>query len=311
MPSPALGTVPPDSAFYKDLLDQVTDGVYFVDRERRIVYWNKGATRLTGYKPEEVLGRSCTDEILCHVDASGNRLCRMGCPLSASIEDGEDREAPVFLRHKRGRRVPVLIRVRPIRDANGSIVGAVEIFTDASSRLAALRRDKEMERLAFLDSLTHLPNRRYLEMSIRTAFHEFQVHADPFGLLLIDLDHFKAINDQFGHPAGDLALQEVGETLVGALRTTDIIGRWGGDEFVAVVRHVDTEILDRLAGRCCALVAQTKVKSTNQIALSVSVGGAVVQPGDTYTSLMQRTDDLMYRSKALGRGRATVFAAHT
>jgi diguanylate cyclase (GGDEF)-like protein/PAS domain S-box-containing protein len=298
--------VPSDPSFYKELLDHMSDGVYFVDRDRRILYWNERAFRLTGYKSEDVMGRSCQDEIVCHVDAAGKRLGGEGCPLTATINDGTAREAQVFLRHKQGRRVPVLVRVQPIHGNDGSVVGAVEIFTDETARLAAARRTKEMERLAFLDQLTQLPNRRYLEMSVKTALTEYQVHGDPFGVLVIDLDWFKAINDGFGHAIGDQALQEAGKTLIGALRTTDIVGRWGGDEFLAVVRHVDVDIVKRLAERCCALMARTGMTSGDgkQVALSVSVGGAVSVPEDSADSLIKRADELMYRSKAAGRGRA-------
>jgi diguanylate cyclase (GGDEF)-like protein/PAS domain S-box-containing protein len=303
----AVRDVPSDPNFYKELLDHMSDGVYFVDRERRILFWNEQAVRLTGYRPEDVMGKFCQDEILCHVDGKGKRLGHDGCPLTATIADGEAREAQVFLRHKQGRRVPVLVRVQPIHGDDGSVVGAVEIFTDETARLAALRKTEEMERLAFLDQLTQLPNRRYLEMSVKTALAEYQVHGDAFGVLVIDVDWFKAINDQFGHASGDEALQQAAKTLVGALRTTDIMGRWGGDEFLAVIRHVDVEIVKLLADRCCALVARTSVTSAgDRVSLSVSVGGAVVRQEDTADTLIKRADELMYRSKAAGRGRAAL-----
>ncbi|MGB9196833.1 MAG: sensor domain-containing diguanylate cyclase [Terriglobales bacterium] len=302
-----IGSVPSDPNFYKELLDHMSDGVYFVDRSRRILYWNDRAFRLTGYKPDEVTGRSCQDDILCHVDGKGKRLCQDGCPLMAAMADGEAREAQIFLRHKQGRRVPVMVRVQPIHGDDGSVVGAVEIFTDETARLAAARKTEEMERLAFLDQLTQLPNRRYLEMSVKTALTEYQVHGDAFGVLVIDLDWFKSINDRFGHAAGDQALQEAATTLVGALRTSDIVGRWGGDEFLAVVRHMDADILERLANRCCALVAQTSVISGGErVALSVSVGAAVAHKDDTADSLINRADQLMYQSKAAGRAQAAV-----
>ncbi len=309
-PSPAnvaFSGVPSDPNFYKDLLDHMSDGVYFVDRERRVLYWNEQACRLTGFRAEEVMGRFCQDEVLCHVDGTGKKLCHDGCPLTATINDGAPREAQVFLRHKQGRRVPVLVRVQPIHGDDGSVVGAVEIFSDETARLAAARKTKEMERLAFLDQLTQLPNRRYLELSVKTALTEFHVHGDPFGVLVIDLDWFKAINDGFGHATGDEALQEAAKTLVGALRTTDIVGRWGGDEFLAVIRHVDLAILNQLADRCCGQVAQTSlVSGGRRVPLSVSIGGAVAGRDDSADSLIKRADELMYRSKAAGRGQAAV-----
>ena len=111
---------PADPGFYKELLDHMSDGVYFVDRERRIQYWNEGARRLTGYSAEELMGRYCQDNILCHIDAQGRKLCVDGCPLLSTMEDGTSHEARLFLRHKQGRRIPVLVQVQPLRAADGS-----------------------------------------------------------------------------------------------------------------------------------------------------------------------------------------------
>jgi diguanylate cyclase (GGDEF)-like protein/PAS domain S-box-containing protein len=298
---------PGDPGFYKELLDHMTDGVYFVDRERRIQYWNEGAYRLTGYKAEELLGKCCQDDILCHVDYTGCRLCREGCPLTATIANGEMHEASVFLRHKQGRRVPVLVRVQPLRDASGATVGAIEIFSDDSVRNDAQRKAEAMSRLAFLDHLTQLPNRRFLEMSLHTALGEFQEHKDPLGVLLIDLDGFKQINDRYGHSCGDRALQEAATTLTGSLRPTDTVGRWGGDEFLAVIRNVNQDVLSKLAERCVALVAQTAIPGNDErrISLSISVGATLSRLGGSAEELILRADELMYRSKTSGRGRAT------
>ena len=76
---------PSDPGFYKEILDHMSDGVYFVDRDRRILYWNEGARRLTGYNAEELLGKRCQDDVLCHVDSTGRSLCQSDCPLAASI----------------------------------------------------------------------------------------------------------------------------------------------------------------------------------------------------------------------------------
>ncbi|MGC9158990.1 MAG: diguanylate cyclase domain-containing protein [Terracidiphilus sp.] len=291
--------------FYKEILDHLGDGVYFVDRERRILYWNEGAFRLTGYKPEEMVGQHCGDNTLCHVDPAGNHLCLSRCPLSVCMAAGEAREAHLFLRHKMGRRVPVAVRVQPVRDADGIIVGAVEIFSDDSARIEAQRRTESMERLAFLDHLTQVPNRRFLELCLHTALCEYAVHRDPFGLLLFDIDDFKEINDLLGHVAGDRALQEVAKTLTGALRPSDNVGRWGGDEFLAVVRNVNETNLKEMAKRCAVLVSKTRLpgkKEESFTPLSVSVGDALIQPGMTVEELIQRVDERMYGSKGKGKG---------
>ena len=284
------------------------DGVYFVDRERRIQFWNRGAERLTGYESAEVLGRCCQEDILCHIDTGGQRLCLDGCPLAACIADGDYHEARVFLRHKEGHRVPVLVRVQPMRDPQGAITGAVEIFSDNSQENESQRRIESLRRLAFLDPLTELPNRRYLEMSLGTARTEFDVHHQPFGVLMFDVDRFKQVNDGHGHGCGDVALREIGRSLQSAVRPTDTLGRWGGDEFLAIVRDVDLGSLTAIANRCATLARRTRVEGAEGavLALSISAGGVLALPGESAEELVKRADDLLYLSKAAGRDRATV-----
>lgn len=300
--------IPTDPGFYKELLDHMSDGVYFVDRDRRILYWNEGAFRMSGYTAQELVGRSCQDDILCHVDYEGKRLCQDGCPLSASINDGASHEANVFLRHKQGRRVPVSVRAEPLRDADGLIVGAIEIFSDDSAQSEARRKTEAMKRLAFLDHLTQLPNRRFVEMSLGTALAEYQVHKDPLGVLAFDLDKFKTINDSHGHECGDRALQEVAKTVAGSLRPADIVGRWGGDEFLAILRNINREILTNLAERCVLMAAEISLPSGDgaTISLSISAGATLAHPGETAGDLIRRADELMYQSKMGGRGRITI-----
>jgi len=297
-----MAVTPIDPRVYKALLDHVNDGVYIVDLDRRILYWNEGAFLQTGYEAHDVVGRRCPEDGLCHVDASGHRLCLDRCPLAASLTDGESHELEIFLRHKQGRRVPVTARVQPLRSADGAIVGAVQIFSDDSAKQDARREMEEMSRLAFLDQVTKLPNRRFLEMSLQTALSEYRVHKEPFGVLVIDLDRFKAINDTFGHATGDHALQEVAKTLKGTMRPTDIVGRWGGDEFMALAHHVNKEVLKQLAARCCVMVAQTSFPTGDGrfVSVSVSIGGTLALPGDTAERLTKRADELMYRTKTNG-----------
>lgn len=298
--------IPTTPDFFKALLDQMSDGVYFVDRDRRILYWNEGAFRLTGYSSKELVGRQCQDDILCHVDYTSRHICHEECPLSACISDGCGHEARVFLRHKEGRRVPVVVRTQPLLGPDGSIVGGIEIFSDDSAREESRRKIQDMERMAFLDHLTQLPNRRFTEIALQTALSEYRIHGDPFGLLSIDLDGFKKINDSFGHAMGDIVLRETAKTLTASMRPTDIVGRWGGDEFVAIVRSANQELLDTLTSRCTALVRQTSVPLPDgrRVHAAASVGAALVSHEDTCDSLLSRADEWMYLCKSAGRQRS-------
>jgi diguanylate cyclase (GGDEF)-like protein len=215
------------------------------------------------------------------------------------MEDGSPREAKVYLRHKLGRRVPVSVRVQPIRDANGSITGALEIFSDDTAQNDARRRTEAMRRMAFLDHLTQLPNRRFMEMALQTTLNEFQTHNDPFGILVIDFDQFKKVNDSFGHLCGDRVLQQAARTLASSLRPADAVGRWGGDEFLAIVRGVTIEALQGLADRCTAIVSRTAIPvgDGRRVSVAISIGASMAQPGETAEELVHRADQLMYQKK--------------
>jgi diguanylate cyclase (GGDEF)-like protein/PAS domain S-box-containing protein len=294
--------------FYKTLLDNLYDGVYFVDRDRRITYWNKGAERITGYAAHEVEGKRCADSILMHVDDKGNVLCTGCCPLSEAMQGGELKSTEVYLLHKDGHRVPVAVRVAPIRAADGTIIGGVEIFNDNTSGIAALERVAEFEKLAYVDPLTGLPNRRYTEITLAARSEEMQRYGWPFGVIFIDIDRFKQINDQCGHDVGDEVLAMVARTLSKAVRSFDIVGRWGGEEFLAVVANVERDELIATANRFRALVEQSIHPAHTALHVTVSIGVARARPEDTVADLLKRADRLMYESKAAGRNRVTADA---
>ena len=208
---------------YHAILDNLYDGVYFVDCERKITFWNKGAERITGYAAGEVLDSRCYDNILMHVDSHGKLLCQDGCPLAATLRDGSERTADVYLRHKDGHRVSVNVRITPLRDKAGQIVGGVEVFTDNSLQLSAVARMESFEKLAYLDPLTGTANRRFAEIALHARYEEFKRYGWPFGLVFTDIDRFKRINDECGHAAGDEVLKMVAKTLMNSARYFDVV----------------------------------------------------------------------------------------
>ncbi len=305
--APAKAPGNSSTSFHEKLLDSLYDAVYFVDRERRITYWNKAAGELTGYSAGEMVGRYCFDNLLVHVNEEGCLLCLQGCPLSRTIADGQRREAEVYFRHKLGHRVPVSVRVAPIADSEGRIVGAVEVFNDISAKKTIERRVGELEHLAFLDELTGAPNRRYIELKVKQAIQEVEQFDRRIGLVEIDVDLFKQVNDQYGHEIGDCALRSVCKTLTHSLRTGDIVGRWGGEEFLVIVADVGREGLAAFAERCRMLIAESAIPVRDECArITASLGGTLIRRGDTEQSAIKRADELMYRSKRAGRNRVTL-----
>lgn len=298
-----------EKTFHKQLIDNMYDGVYFVDEERRITYWNKGAERITGYVSETVVGSFCNQNLLNHVTEHGKHLCEDGCPLLSTLRDGLQREAEVHLRHAEGYRVPVLVRVSPIMDEEGQIVGAVEVFSNNLSLFSMRRKLTDLERKALYDALTGIANRGYTEAKIGSAFAEYRQHNLPFGLLMIDVDRFKSVNDTYGHAAGDHVLQNVAKNLSLHVRDTDTCGRWGGEEFVAVLMNVDMDRLNLVAEKLRAMIEKSIILvEEREVGVTVSIGATLVRREDTLASLVERADGLLYKSKQTGRNRVTFLA---
>jgi PAS domain S-box-containing protein len=207
--------------FHKLLLDDLYDAVYFVDRERRVLYWNHAAEALSGFTASEVIGRRCSDNVLCHVDESGRSLCQGDCPLSQSMQSGIRRKADVYMRRKDGHRLAVSVRVVPILGEDKQPLGAVEIFSDIGARKQLERRNVELKKMAYLDPLTKLANRRFLDSKIRQSLDELALFGRAFGIMMLDLERFKRVNDSLGHSAGDVVLEHVAGTILASLRAGD------------------------------------------------------------------------------------------
>lgn len=287
---------------YKDILDTLFDGVYLVDRQRRISYWNRGAERISGFSSDEVVGRSCADNILMHINAEGEQLCLGGCPLHMTLLDGVQREAEVFLHHKAGHRLPVSVRVSPLRDDSGAIIGAVEVFSDATTRQRIQDELSELKQLSLADPLTGLGNRRSVLREFERRLAEFKRYAIPLGLLFVDIDEFKRVNDTYGHAVGDRVLVAVGQTLKNALRGMDTVCRWGGEEFLALLPRVDEPTFRSVAERMRRFVEASPIPlPEGTLKVTISVGGALAAPNDTLNSLVSRADTMMFKAKQRGR----------
>jgi len=308
-PMPSVAIPAPDEVKppFKHVVDSLPDGVYVTDRERRITYWNHAAEAITGYTAEEALGKRCSDNFLMHVDDAGCLLCAGDCPLSRTLENGLPHRADVYLHHKSGHRVPVEVRVRPIWAGNGEVVGAVEVFSDNSRQRAVRERAKDLAKFAFLDPASQVGNRSYLEQQLSQHLDQYSTFGTPFGVILADLDEFKIINDTYGHAAGDAVLVAVAKTMSNCLRASDVVGRWGGDEFLAILPGITRQFLANVSEKLRNLVAQSAVPVGGaQVQVTVSLGAAMVSSGDSPESLVKRADRLLYTSKQSGRNRVSI-----
>jgi diguanylate cyclase (GGDEF)-like protein len=242
-----------------------------------------------------------------HVDDQGNSICESGCPLTKTIEDGQQREAELFLKHKDGHRIPVLIRVTPLKNANNDIIGGIEIFSDNSTKLHCLDRLKSLQKLAFTDPLTGLFNKRFMDIKLKTCLTESQSNLIPMGVFLCGIDRLGKINDKYGNPIGDKMLESVAKTLMHNSKALDHLGRWRGDEFLGIVMNVDEGHLFTIANTLRALTDKSIIRvQQDTVHLTISVGATMVHRDDSVNSLIERTNTLLKMSKASGRNKVTI-----
>lgn len=296
-----------EKASYERVVENLHDGLYLVDRDRVITYWNKAAEKISGFTTQEVIGKSCSDNLLTHIDSEGNNLCSSVCPVAETIADGKPREAELYMHHKDGHRIPVSVRVSKLTDKNDNIIGGIELFTDISNQAANELRVKELEKLALLDNLTQLANRNYVEREIHNRFEEKKRFTMPFGILFIDIDHFKKFNDTYGHDVGDTVLKFVANTFVANARPFDLYGRWGGEEFIGIIRNINAKGLELLGNRLRSLIEHSYIMHDSvKLNVTISIGATLVKGNDTIDSLIKRADTLLYKSKAAGRNCLTM-----
>lgn len=302
---------------YRKMLENMDMGVYFVNKDRQITFWNKGAEIISGFSREDVVGKYCNDDILNHVDENGNKICVAGCPLKSTVDTGESRETVVYLHHKEGHRVKIKVKSFPLI-VEGKLVGAGETFEKLSSAeggsdLTRLHDNfscslEELKVLAFYDELTGLPNRRYLESILESRYLEFKNLNLKFGVLFIDIDNFRDFNNSYGHDMGDKVLKVTANTFVTAIRKTDFVGRWGGEEFIGIFPMVDKAELEAIAEKIRILVENSVLREENgaRFSVTVSIGGSVLDINDSVDSLVKRADEKMYISKKSGKNMVTI-----
>ncbi len=278
-----------------------------MDAERRITFWNRAAEQLTGYPRGEVLGVCRSDDVLVHVDEAGERLCREGCPVAATLADGQRRELDIFLRHREGHRVPVRVRVSAVRDTEGVIQGAVELFSDNTAFLDLVQQLREAEESSSLDALTGLPNRDYLDQALANHAEALERYGWGFGLLIVDIDHIERVNERFGHDAGDEVLKLVARTLEHNLRGNDLLGRWGGEEFLVLLPSPTPASMRRAGDRLRAMVERSSlVHDEHRLQVTVSVGCAMARPEEDAALVLQRADQCLKKAKERGRNRVEI-----
>jgi diguanylate cyclase (GGDEF)-like protein/PAS domain S-box-containing protein len=259
------------------------DSIILNDRETEwILEVSDSFEALTGYGRNELIGRTSLE--LGMVDRDEVRT-RSSAGAHAGIEGTYETQ----LRRKDGRRLWVEYSQQVICDPY-----VLTILRDVSDRK---RLETELRSLADFDELTGIYTRRRFQEEVEKHLTASRRFGDPMTLMLLDVDAFKQINDTYGHHTGDLALQVVAGALRNAVRETDVVGRMGADEFVALLTRADGTAIDRVIGACRRALQVEDEASGASFSMEVTIGTARSQAGDSCDLLMRRADHAMYAEK--------------
>ncbi len=275
------------------------------DRDFRLVRWSPRAETIFGWRAEEALGMPLDGEQFIHESDRGTVVA-----LLNTLMNGDEPRATGVTRNYRkdGGTIWCEWYHSCLLDDAGQIVSILSFVQDVSSRIQA---EERLQYLATRDSLTGLPNRVLLQERLAQAIAQAKRDGGRVGVLFIDLDRFKNVNDTLGHRIGDELLKQVTTVLAGALRETDLLARLGGDEFMVIVEGIaDPSALSRIAVKLQEATAKPFTVEANDIYVTSSIGISVFpDDSDDPEELLKHADVAMYRSKELGRNTYQFFDA--
>jgi diguanylate cyclase (GGDEF)-like protein/PAS domain S-box-containing protein len=289
------------------VLNQVQDAVVWLNKDRKIVYWNKAAEQISGRESAAVLGKACFEESALFVDFGGVDICREKCPVAMTLKDGAPRSLDVYLQHKEGFRTPASLRIIPVFKEDGEILGAVETFTSTAPKVTLPLGLGELEKMGLVETETGIPSKQYLDMTLATRLEEFQKYGLTFGLIYVDIDNYGKILEKHGRFNSSKIVRTVARTLHKNIRFFDVVGRWSTEEFLVVLLNIDEGRLDIVANKLRLLVAESYITTeTGMLNATVSMGASLVLRYDTVESLIKRGEQLMMHSKWLGKNRVSM-----
>lgn len=286
------------------IVEQAEDAIIIIDASHGIISFNEGAERMFGYSEKEMLGERLDALIPERFQMQHDVMIDEFGAGSVDVRHMGKRSRQIYGRRKDGAEFIASAQIMRLGAKDQRFYAAV--MRDVSE---SKRTEEELLRLAATDPLTGALNRReFTLLAEREALRSNRYH-HPLSLLMLDLDHFKRLNDTYSHAAGDKVLQRFTTLCINALRNVDIFGRWGGEEFVALLPETDIEGAAVIGERLRKIVADSVLSyHDHKITFTVSVGVAQFKDGESsLDGPLSRADSAVYDAKKAGRNRISVF----
>ncbi len=278
------------------IIDGAAEGIMITDANRKILSVNPAFSILTGYSSEDAIGQT---PALLKSDKHDQKFYEQ---MNKTIEEGNIWQGEIWNRKKNGEIYAEFISINPVLDDNGNIIHYVSIFADITQQKD---NEEKLHYLAHHDYLTSLPNRVVLYENLQNALSLAQREKKITALLMLDLDRFKDVNDNYGHSSGDMLLQMVAFDLQSRIRSTDVIARLGGDEFAVLLRNVHNpqDAADVAQSLIDVIEKPRRLPSGNNVYVGLSIGIAIApEHGLSAEELMQHADIALYSAKSLSKG---------
>lgn len=295
--------VAPEVLFEQKLLENMHDAVVFVDSECNVLLWNRGAERMTGIAGSSIYQQQFQPDLLKLRNLNGRMFTSNECPVRFAIATGNQSRQRMRLRGRNDQDSVVEIHVIPVADSQGTTLGATLILRDLSSETSLEERCQDLYEKAIKDPLTQLANRAEFDRAHEEFVAEHKRRGLPFSLLICDIDHFKRINDTYGHQAGDEAIRYFANLLKSSCRAGDLVGRYGGEEFVMLCADCDSASVAQRAEQIRRQLSALPQPALSGKPITASFGTTEIQVGDTAETMLRRADRALMMAKENGRNR--------
>jgi len=277
-------------------VEQMDEMVRITDIDGNIVYVNPATSLTTQYDEDEILGHNSK------LFQSGKHSKEFYNKLWETILSGNTYKNILINKKKDGTLFYDEKIISPLKNEKGDIRYFVSTSRDISDRIAL---EKELKQLATKDALTGIYNRYKINAKIEEEIKRADRYGEPFGLIMFDIDHFKSVNDTYGHDAGDYVLQELSKIILKNIRETDSFGRWGGEEFMLLLPYASKEKIGEIAEKIRRKVQEYSFEYVGHI--TISIGATLYKKNEGLSNIIKRVDTALYKAKSGGRNQVVSF----